>query len=163
MAGLFSRVNYDDCAYKKSLQQSIDPLSYMLENFCSLPTNIKSYGTYSAAQPNHHISTYNGNLSKKVSVEHQLQGVNRLITKCAEKQFPNQDNLCITNNLKESRYTEQSTRLTNPIYQYRGMTINRFINQGTRPNSVCQNYAENTRMTAKDKYVATHPEQTKSQ
>jgi len=162
MAGNFSRINYDECAYKKEIKQSTEPLSYMLENYCSLPTNIKHLGTYAAAQPNHHISTFNGDLSKLVDVENQLKGVHRLRSKCTEEQFPSKDNLCVTNKLQESKYTEQSSRLTDPIYNYRGMTINRFLNQGTRPNSVCQNYAENTRMSAKDRYVATHPEQSKA-
>lgn len=155
MAGIFSRANYDTCAYNSSLSQSTEPLNYQLQNFCNtLPTNIKNYGVHSNSDPNYSISSYNGDLSKKVEVEHQLQGVNRIHTKCPEKQFPHKDSLCITNEFKESRYTEESSRLTNPIYNFRGMTINRFLNLGVRPPAICQNYAENTSLNAKDSYKA---------
>jgi len=153
MSGIYTRKPYDTCAYNSSLKQSTDPLTYILNPFDNkLPTNIKHYGIYSNTHPNHTINTFGCNLDKKVEVEHHLQGVNRISTNCPENDFPNKDNLCITNKLKESKYTEESTRLTNPLYNFRGMTINRFLNLGIRPNSICQNYSENTRLSSKDKY-----------
>ena len=155
MAGLYSRTNYDSCAYDSALNQSTKPLNYQLNNFCnSLPTSIKNQGVHSNSDPNHAINTFNGDLSKLVEVEHTLQGVDRIRTKCPDKQFPNNDKLCLQNKFKESKYTEQSSRLTNPLYNYRGMTINRFINLGVRPISNCQNYGDNTRQSAKDAYKA---------
>lgn len=155
MAGKYTRKPYDTCAYNSSLKQSTDPLKYLLNSFDNkIPSNIKHYGIYSNTHPNHNISTFGCNLDKKVEIEHQLQGVNRISTSCPENQFPNKDTLCITNKLNESKYTEESTRLTTPLYNYKGMTINRFMNLGIRSNSICQNYSENTRLSSKDDYKA---------
>lgn len=160
MAGIYTRKPYDTCAYNSSLKQSTEPLNYLINDFDNkLPTNIKHYGIYSNTHPNHNIKTFGCNLDKKVEVEHQLQGVNRISTNCPKNQFPNNDNLCITNSLNESTYTEESSRLTNPLYKYRGMTINRFINLGIRPIAICQNYSENTRLLSKDKYKVSQSNQ----
>ena len=153
MAGLYSRANYDSCAYNSAIKQSTGPLSYMLNNFGILPTNIKNQGV-STNYNSHAINTFKCDNGEKSTIEHQLQGINRIKTKCPEKQFPNQDKLCIKNNFTESKFTEESSRLTNPLYNYRGMTINRFINLGVRPPAICQNYAENTVLNAKDSYKA---------
>ena len=152
MPGLHTRLSDDSCSYKSILKQSTSPLNYQLQNFNTIPTHIRHYGIHSNIDPNHSINTFNCDLSQKVNVEHNLLGVNKIKTKCPELQFPNSDNLNISNSLHNSRYVEESSRLTNPLYNYRGMTINRFINLGVRPTSVCQNYAESTRITSKDEY-----------
>ena len=154
MAGTLSSLKYDNCAYNNAIQQSTQPLQYQMETFGIL-SNSKNYGTTAGIYPAYTTSTYKCNNSDKVDVEGKLWGLERINTKCKEKQFQSNDNLCVKNNLTESRYSESSSRLTNPIYNYRGMTINRFINLGVYPKSNCRNISENTRLNEKDNYQST--------
>ena len=151
MSGTLSSLKYDNCAYNNAIHQSTKPLDYLMETFDGAISNTKNYGTTAGVYPAYTTSTYKCNNSAKVDVEGKLWGLEKLNTKCV---VPN-DNLCIQNDLADSRYQESSSRLTNPIYNYRGMTINRFINLGVRPLSNCRNISENTRLSEKDNYQVT--------
>ena len=63
MAGLYSRANYDSCAYNSAIKQSTGPLSYMLNNFGILPTNIKNQGV--STNYSHAINTPSMIMEKK--------------------------------------------------------------------------------------------------
>lgn len=67
----FNRLGYDNCAYAKTLQQSIDPLDYFLFK-----------GKYQTK------TFRNLEFGIKTDVESDLQGQLRIGTRCPEKKFP---------------------------------------------------------------------------
>lgn len=83
-----NRLIYDDCAYKKSLQQSTDPLEYALytgkfENTAKCRIELGSVG-------GNGVSLFNGNL---VDLESDLRGQTRKSSLCpCDKYSPNCSN-----------------------------------------------------------------------
>ena len=84
----YNRLRYDQCAYKKELDQSVGPLAYMLypgryEN-CSKCRH--EFGLLGGTA----VSHIKGNL---VDLENDLRGQTRAATKCPAKKFkPNNSN-----------------------------------------------------------------------
>jgi hypothetical protein len=90
-----NRLIYDDCAYKKSLQQSTDPLEYALytgkfENTAKCRIELGNVG-------GNGVSLFNGNL---VDLESDLRGQTRRTSLCpCSKYSPN----CTNPNCKNSK------------------------------------------------------------
>lgn len=73
----FNRLNYDNCAYSKELQESTSPLEYNLfkgkyENCTTCPVG---------------SSTNNLEFGNKTNVESELYGLNRQDSKCPDKKY----------------------------------------------------------------------------
>ena len=77
-----NRLIYDECAYKKTLQQSTDPLQYALytgkfENSAKCRIELGSVG-------GNGVSLFNGNL---VDLESDLRGQTRLLSDCSKDKY----------------------------------------------------------------------------
>ena len=77
-----NRLIYDECAYKKTLQQSTDPLEYVLytgkyENTAKCRVELGSVG-------GNGVSLFNGNL---VDLESDLRGQTRQASQCPTKKY----------------------------------------------------------------------------
>lgn len=74
----FNRLDYDTCTYAKKLQQSTDPLDYLLYK-----------GKYESCT-NCKLSDFTNNLEFgiKVDVENDLKGQTRKGSKCPDEKFP---------------------------------------------------------------------------
>ena len=142
-----TRKKSDRCSYKSQLNQSVKPIEYMLKTHCKEQSNHRTQGVGNTTDPSYIISN---NLAEAVVLEDKIRGVTRIDSNCPEKKKPVP--VCKTNKLRQGVTPTQPSRITNPTYNYRGLTINRFINMGVRPISICQNYPANTTQQAKDSH-----------
>jgi len=115
----FTRFKYDDCRFKKELQQSTDPGRWIL----NVPGN--SDKPFYMEDPQIIIQKWGGNLrTNTINLESELRGVNRQIGRdCLEKDDYNNftvANEAISYPSCRSLFTEQS-RATNPAWVYRDL------------------------------------------
>jgi len=102
-----NRLLYDECAYKQRLDESVDPLSYLLnplkyEN-CNKCRNVKGLvgGT--------NVSNIRGNL---VDLENDLRGQTRTLSQCSSKKYnPNINNNIVYKGPSSNTLTEVDTTL----------------------------------------------------
>lgn len=94
-----NRLIYDSCAYKKNLQQSTDPLNYVLytgkyENSAKCRIELGSVG-------GNGVSLFNGNL---VDLESDLRGQTRQTSLCPNKKYgPNSNTKCNDKNKEDCK------------------------------------------------------------
>ena len=157
----FSRVNYDECAYKLKMNQSTQPGDYRLldksvenENACiSYGGPIGSKADVSVAKLGNQLEFEN-----MIDVESKLSWRHQLLNKCNENNFLLDNKVKHKSNCANQLITED-TRFTHPIDDYRCMnTIDYnyipylFIN----PQDYYQEdrIGTNSRLFVKDTYVA---------
>jgi hypothetical protein len=159
----FSRNNYDSCAYDLKIKRSTDQGDYRL------------YGYF--AENENQCYSYNGPIGSKsdvslvknttetcfgtmAEVESDLTWRNNKLDRCNDKKFnkfPVIDKPICASNL-----TSQDTRFTNPIDNYRGMSLTSYMLNpylSTNPQCYIQEVrnlvGSNTRLETKDCYDLT--------
>jgi hypothetical protein len=159
----FSRNNYDSCAYDLKIKRSTEQGDYRL------------YGHF--AENENQCYSYNGPIGSKsdvslvkklnetcfgsmAEVESDLTWRNNKLDRCNDKkfnQFPVIDKPICASNL-----TSQDTRFTNPIDNYRGMSLTNYMLTPylfTNPQCYIQETRDlvgsNTRLESKDCYDLT--------
>jgi len=151
-----TRKLYDECSTNLFYRQSTDPLTYRLlpdyANNCS-----KCYTDYGPRGQNMNTSVItNENL---VDVDSLLTNRRKIASDC-------KDGLVTDINFKDykkynlplcDRFMDRNdSRLSHPLHNYRGMTIDWFfeprVNNRDEQCNLFWNFEENTRLTAKDNY-----------
>lgn len=81
-AGGFTRLNYDDCAYRLRNKQSTDPFKYRMsmDNFENEDKCVYDKNSF-----------YHPFDNKIVNTESELKGIRRAASKCIENKYPNCD------------------------------------------------------------------------
>lgn len=122
----FSRLNYDDCAYNLQMSRSVGPGDYRLYgsfvencNQCFSyegPTGSKSDVSL-VKEPN------DLNFKNMTQVESELSWRNQSLKKCNDN-LPSLDKHKVINKpMCNKKLTSEDTRFTNPIDNYRGMSL----------------------------------------
>jgi hypothetical protein len=151
-----TRKLYDDCSTNLFYKQSTDPLAYRLSpnyaNNCS-----KCYTDFGPRGQDMNVSVItNQNL---VDVDSLLTNRSKVASDCKDGlvtdiKFNNYKkyNLPRCNNFMN----RHDSRLTHPIHNYRGMTIDWFfsprVNNRDEQCNLFWDFAENTQLTSKDNY-----------
>lgn len=151
-----TRKRYDECSTNLFYKQSTDPLSYRLSPHFANNCN-KCYSDYGPRGQKMDVSVItNQNL---IDVDSLLTNRTKVASDCKDGlvtdiKFENHKKYALpkcTNFLDNN-----STRLTHPIHNYRGMTIEwAFQPKVSGRDDQCNifwDFAENTRLTAKDNY-----------
>lgn len=127
----FSRLNYDDCAYKQALKESVRPGDYRV----NVPFNFKK-NVY-APQPSVRLQRTGASVDKKsflVDIDSELMGITRKNSKCSEDYYvPCSDKLQYGLSCGDSLehgvdgfMPADDTRLSNPASNLRGTGYNRW-------------------------------------
>lgn len=151
-----TKKRYDECSTSLFYKQSTDPLAYRLSsnfaNNCS-----KCYTNYGPRGQDMNVSVIkNENL---IDVDSLLTNRSKVASDCKDGlvtdiQFNKYKkyNLPICNNFLD----REDSRLTHPIINYRGMTIDWFftprVSNRDEQCNLFWDFAENTRLTTKDSY-----------
>ena len=156
----FSRNNYDSCAYDLQMKRSTEQGNYRLfNNFGENINQCYSYngpiGSKSDVSLNKNLNDTNfGNM---MDVESELTWRNNKLDKCNDKKFNNFP--AIDKPTCSQNITSQDTRFTNPIDNYRGMSLtNYMLKPYLVTNSQCyiqetrELVGSNTRLESKDCY-----------
>lgn len=162
--GHSSRLGYDKCYYNQRLSESVSPLLYKMDpnstNNCNSCLSV--FGPRPSSGPNSAgVSTFVSSntiapAQKLVDVDSILSNRNVIASKCREGQV---------NDINVTQYKLQHARVCNdflnplstshshPRPNYRGMSINRFINLPKDPQvPIFYDFAVNTKLEAKDNY-----------
>ena len=117
----FSRLNYDNCAYEKCLEESVNVGEYMLKQpkttdtcFFNSPYIRLNKGQVATCQNNHLID-----------IDSELMGLKRTASKCVKSKMPE----CKLSKLKtcdENFLSPEDTRISNPPCTLRGHGWNRW-------------------------------------
>ena len=148
----FTNTKYDNCAYKKELQESVSPLDYMLNpgnRRCS-----RSYSDYHSNGNNFVVDNYPNSNGAQTDIESELRLLNQLQSRCPSVKHQG-DNIGYQNNIRNIRYTSTESLFTNPKCNYKELSTSgiTFINMGVKPKyNNCLVYGRNTRNEAKDNY-----------
>jgi hypothetical protein len=154
MSGRFTRLHYDQEAYREQVARSTDPLLYKLDpNFAVSCT--KCFAPY-GPRGGHDNAVAVG---EQIDVDSILRGVSKISTKSNIQQIP--DSLAGYRNYMprdcspalESEYT----RYTYPAYDIKGLTVRdlRFDYPLFDPQcQIFENFEINTRLQAKDNHRA---------
>jgi len=161
--GHSSRLPYDEQTYNDQLQESVGPLNYRLnpDQISNCNRCLSTFGPRSS----HGVSTgSNSHVAPSqnlVDLESVLSNRNVRLSKCKDCQVNNNDlsefatepvSLC------DNEMDPISSRLTNPVANYRGMSINRFIDHNKNPqDTIFWNFAVNTQLQARDNYSPNIP------
>lgn len=162
----FTRQSYERCAYDDQVRQSVSPLNYALD-----ATQIKNCNEcLSVHGPRNKIGSYAYRPSSLVDVDSLLSNRNDINTKCIETELKRylRDDI-ITQNGNFNKYTEkvcqnnfldaEDTRFTHPKNNYRGLAANRFYKLNKDPQcNIFWDFAQNTRLEARDNYIAEFPD-----
>lgn len=161
--GHSSRLDYDKCAYDDYLSEAVSPLLYKLNpnqiNNCNSCLSVfgprPSMGarSYGVSTTTGHVTAPKQSLT---DVESILSNRNVIASKCKDGKVNDID---VTKfRLQHARTCNDfldplATHLTNPVANYRGMSINRFFNL-IKPaqHNIFYDYAVNTRLEAKDNF-----------
>lgn len=156
-----SRLDYDACAYRDRLSESVSPLLYKLNpnqiNNCEACLSVfgprSGHNGYGDSTTVGHRTAPAQDL---VDVESILSNRNVIASKCKDGKVNDID---VTKfQLQHARICNDfldpvATHLTNPSANYRGMSINRFYDLPTNPQQpIFWNFAVNTQLEAKDNY-----------
>lgn len=161
--GHSSRLTYDTCAYEDRLNESVAPGAYRL-----VPFSIDNCdGCLSTVGPRgkNGVSTLVGHHTtasqELVDLESVLTNRNVLQSKCKDG---NVNDIDVTKfKLQHERacgkYLDPvSSRLTNPVANYRGIGLNRFHELDRDPQeNIFWSFARNTSLEARDNYRTTIP------
>lgn len=151
-----TRKIYDECSTDLYYKQSTDPLSYRLlpdyANNCQ-----KCYSDYGPRGQDMNVSVItNQNL---IDVDSLLTNRSKVASDCRDGLVTDIkfDQYKKYNLPKCDRFMDRTdTRLTHPIHNYRGMTLDWFFEPrvGNRDEqcNIFWNFEENTRLTARDSY-----------
>lgn len=119
----FSRLNYDSCAYNKSMSESVAIGNYMLQqpqNNCNETFFASPYIRLDKSQ----VSTCSNR--PVIDVDSELIGLKRTASKCTKSDFPN----CKMNHLKTTDRSHfmspEDTKISNPPCTLRGTGWNRW-------------------------------------
>jgi hypothetical protein len=118
----FSRLNYDNCAYGKSIQESTSVGNYMLES----PLNNCNECFFDS--PNIRMAKSGVAICTKsplIDIDSELMGLKRTASKCVKSPLPN----CEQKELKSCTNTfmvSEDTKLSNPPCTLRGTGWNRW-------------------------------------
>ena len=156
----FNRTIYDNCAYDLQIKRSTDPGDYRL--FGSFAENENQCYSYSGPIG----SKSDVSVIKKptetcfgtmADVESNLSWRSNVLNKCNNKKFDNFP--VIDKPICSSNLTSQDTRFTNPIDNYRGMSLTSYMLSPylyTNPQCFIQEINDhvgtNTRLQTKDCY-----------
>ena len=127
----FNRLDYDTCAYKQELSESIGPGEYQLAT-----PNISCEDCFSK-DPQLIIQRAGASVAKNVpmvDVDSELMNINRKLTGCSSKEFIPKfnekgeiDNTIETKHFEDCNIpTRENTRLSNPAATLRGTGWNRW-------------------------------------
>lgn len=151
-----TRKRYDECSTNLYYRQSTDPLLYKLSpdyaNNCQ-----KCYTDYGPRGQDMNVSVItNKNL---IDVDSLLTNRSKIASDCKDG---------LVNDINFSEYKKYNlpscnkfmdrhdTRLTHPLHNYRGMTVDWFfeprVNNRDEQCNIFWDFAENTKLTAKDSY-----------
>jgi hypothetical protein len=159
--GYSSRLGYDKCAYDDKLKESTDPLSYRLypgyiqscnECLSTLGPRSGHNGVESSTPVGYPFAT----AQQLTDVESVLSNRNMKKSKCRKYGSNNIDVNKLE--LKHARIcgdylNPESSRLSYPVYNYREIATNRFYDLHRDPQAnIFWDFAENTRLEAKDEY-----------
>ena len=151
------------CSYKDRLMESVTPMSYKLDPIQI--SNCKECLSITGPRGNEGGSTVSGDKiassQHNVDVESILTNRNVKLSKCKKDGVNPEDvtkyDLKHTS-LCNDYLTEVPSRLTNPLPQYRGVSINRFYDLIYNPQRhIFYNFSLDTKLKAKDEYVAQLP------
>jgi len=159
----FSRINYDSCAYDLKIKQSTDKGDYRLySNFAENQNQCYSYnGPIGSKSDVSLVKDLNEScFGSMADVESDLTWRNNRLDKCNDKKFNNFP--VIDKPICTSNLTPQDTRFTNPIDNYRGMSLTThmlspylFTNPQCYIQEVRNLVGSNTRLETKDCYNLT--------
>jgi hypothetical protein len=154
----------DQCAYDDKLTESVTPLNYNLDPVQI--SNCKSCLSVFGPRGNHGVSSVSGKVvaprQAAVDVESILSNRNMKTSKC-KRGFVNPVDVSKFDikdaDLCDNYLDQVSSRLTNPLAQYRGMSVNRFYDLHRDPQrTIFFDSAVNTQLEAKDGFVSNIPE-----
>lgn len=159
--GYSSRLGYDKCAYDDKLEESTNPLLYRLYpgyvqscNDClsTLGPRAGHNGVSASTTVGYPLAT----AQQLTDVESILSNRNMKKSKC--RKYGSNDVDVSKIPLQHARIcgdylNPQSSLLSHPVYNYREIAINRFYDLDRNPQApIFWNFAENTRLEAKDNY-----------
>lgn len=161
--GHSSRIPYDKCYYDDYLSESVGPLLYRLNpsqiNNCNSCLSVFGPRSTGGAR-SYGVSTSTGHVTapsqQLVDVESILSNRNVLASGCKDGQVNDID---VTKfQLQHARICNDfldpiATHLTNPPANYRGLSINRFVDLPKNPQAnIFYDFAVNTKLESKDNY-----------
>lgn len=151
MSGNFTRLKYDQEAYKEELTRSTDPMLYRLDGNANINCN-KCFAEYPSFRGGYSDSDAVG---QQTDVESILRGVTKINTKSNQQQIPDPvsgyklSNLPNCSGAIETEYT----RYTYPSYDIRGLNVRDLRLGYPLHDPQCQifeDFGVNTRLQAKD-------------
>ena len=156
----FSRNNYDSCAYDLKMKRSTEQGDYRL--YTNFAENINQCYSYNGPIGSKSDVSLNKGLKETcfgsmAEVESDLTWRNNKLDKCNDKKFNKFP--VIDKHICASNLTSQDTRFTNPIDNYRGMSLTNYMLSPylfTNPQCFIQETRDlvgsNTRLESKDCY-----------
>lgn len=169
MMGYSSRTQYDNCYYPDRLQESTDPVSYMLNK--NYIYNCNRCFSYNGAGPRSTTMGFGDGTVMKVGhapandlvdVDSIAKNINVKISDCKRGKI-NPINLTKNKTVNYEQcgnYTSpEYSRLSYPASNYRDISVNRFYNLHYDPQqTIFWDMRTNTRLEAKDNWVPDIPE-----
>ena len=125
----FNRLNYDTCAYKHTLAESVGPGEYQIN------TPSISCEPCFPNDPSYRLQRQGASVSSSIiDTDSELSGITRLSSNCPSKKYLPSENkngeLCQNNNLRHFKDCNmppaEETRSTNPACNLRGTGWNRW-------------------------------------
>jgi hypothetical protein len=164
--GHFSKLKYDEQAYADHLDESVQPLNYILntnymQNCNQCLSTLGPRSSYMGQSVSSHVGFPTATSQKLVDVESILQNRN---VKASKARRDNVNPINVTKyGVKHQRICNDylnplSSRLTLPASNYRDMAINRFYNLNRNPQvNVFYDFSVNTKLEAKDNFIQEIP------
>ena len=161
--GYSNRLIYDQCYYKCKNKESTGPINYILnpisitnENHC-----LSVSGPRESIGPNIPCSDSNNGIScyRNIEIDSILSNRNVPASKWGGVNKINVTKLKVPKEKQCNKYLNPiSSRLTNPIMNYREIAINRFYDLDRNPQiNISSMLPTNTQLNARDNYVEKIP------
>jgi hypothetical protein len=164
--GHSSRLGYDKCAYEDRLTESTDPLSYRLYpgyvySCDSCLSTLGPRSTHNGADISTPVGQPPATAQQLADVESILTNRNMKTSKCRKYGSNTVDvnKFALTNvRICNTFLNQDPTRLSYPAYNYKEVAVNRFYNlQKDAQANIFWDFAENTKLSAKDSYMPDVP------
>jgi len=164
--GHSSRLPYDEQTYNDSVKESVGPLGYKL-NPIQISNCNRCLSVFGPRASHNGFGVSTGANSKVapaqdlVDVESVLSNRNMRASKCKDCKVNSNDlsEFATENaNICNNDLDPVSSRLTNPVANYRGMSVNRFFDLPKNPQAnIFWNFEVNTQLEARDNYSPNIP------
>lgn len=133
-----------------------------LSKIPNIKTHVKHQG--SSFRGSNIISSITS-LADTINTENHLLRLNRTLSNCPNLNDPNKDKMCKSNEIEDINLYTVSTRISDPIYDYRGVNLHSYDKYGRNLNRIysvtnnrprfthCISIGTDTKQAEKDNYT----------